>query len=56
MQIGRSSAIYITILFVLVVLSLAATYYRYIVKKDFVYFTTEESIPDRFDLSSYSKL
>lgn len=56
MQIGKSGSIYITILFVLTGLSIAGTYYRYMVRQDFVYFTTEDQIPSQFDVSSYPSL
>lgn len=34
--------------------SVIITYYRYIVIQDFVYFTSEEDIPERFNLKGYS--
>lgn len=44
---------FLVILAVVILLSIVVSFYRYIVKEDFVYFTTEEDIPDRFNLNSY---
>ncbi|MFA6445977.1 MAG: hypothetical protein WCW14_01875 [Candidatus Paceibacterota bacterium] len=56
MSSERQNAIFLLILFILVGLSVFVTYYRYIVQNDFFYFTTEESIPDRFAPASYSHI
>ena len=56
MNSGKGAAIFIGFLFLLIALSAGATYYRYMVLGDFVYFLTEEEIPDRFDLASYQGL
>jgi len=56
MQTRNSSFAYIAILLILVGLSVAVAYYRYIVREDFTYFQTEEQVPDHFDISSYSQL
>jgi hypothetical protein len=31
----------------------SVTYYKYIVAEDFVYFLTEEEVPDQFEVSAY---
>jgi len=56
MPSDKQNITFLAVLFLLVGLSVFATYYRYIIKNDFVYFTTEESIPDRFAQSSYPQL
>lgn len=56
MSVEKPNTVFLAILFLLVVLSGAATFYRYIIKSDFIYFSTEESIPDRFAPDSYQQL
>lgn len=56
MQTEKPSFVYITVLLILVGLSVAVAYYRYMVRQDFTYFETEEQVPDHFDISSYSSL
>jgi uncharacterized membrane protein len=56
MSSEKQNTIFVLILFVLIGLSVSATYYRYIVQNDFVFFTAEEEIPDRFAPDSYNQL
>ncbi len=51
-----SANIYLFTLIVLIFASAFVSFNRYVVKRDFVFFTTEESIPGRFSLESYSHL
>ncbi len=50
---NKSSAIFILIIFFLLIISIFATYYKYIVREDFKYFTTEEEIPNQFSVDTY---
>jgi len=50
---NKQSNIFIIILLIAIVLSASFAYYRYMVKENFAYFITEDSIPDRFDINSY---
>jgi len=51
----RENDLFFGVLLLAFVLALFGTYHRYIVREDFTFFTTEEDIPDRFDLGSYSR-
>lgn len=50
---NKQSNIFIIILLTLIILSTGISYYRYMIKEDFSFFTTEESVPNRFDINSY---
>lgn len=56
MSLEKGGFVYLTIIFTLFGLSVGVAYYRYMVRQDFVYFQTEEQIPDHFSASSYSQL
>ncbi|MCX6717529.1 MAG: hypothetical protein NTU76_02545 [Candidatus Taylorbacteria bacterium] len=50
---NKQSNIFLIILLLAILLSASLTYYRYMIKKNFTYFTDENSIPDKFDINSY---
>lgn len=50
---NKQSNIFIVIIVLAILISVSVAYYRYMIKQDFNYFTTEESIPDRFNINSY---
>lgn len=50
---NKQSNIFLIILVLAMLLSVVFAYYRYVIKENFVYFTDEESVPDRFDINSY---
>lgn len=49
----RPHDVLLIILFVVIFFSIGITYYKYMIQKDFTYFTDEESIPSIFDINSY---
>lgn len=53
MEGKNKGSIYIVFLVALVLVSSAASYYRYVIAEDFIYFTTEEEIPSQFDIATY---
>ncbi len=53
MSKNTRSNFFIVVLLVLIFLSAGVSYYKYMVTEDLTYFTTEESVPDRFNLESY---
>ena len=53
MSENKQNNFFIVILLFAIILSASFAYYRYMIKGDFVYFTEEGSIPDRFDINSY---
>lgn len=50
---SQQNLAFLFILFVFLLLSVAMTYYRYVILERFTYFLTEDEIPDRFDVNSY---
>lgn len=42
--------------FLAILISIGVSWYRYVVKEDFVYFITEEETPGQFDLNTYRNL
>lgn len=50
----KKSNTFLLIIFVIAFVSILVTYYRYVVRQDFQYFTTEDEIPDQFDPSTYT--
>lgn len=54
LTVDRVVNVILTVLLVaLFILSVAASWYRYVEKEQFRYFLTEEEAPARFDLSTY---
>lgn len=49
----KQSNFFLIILLLMMLASISFAYYRYMVREDFVFFTNEESVPDRFDINSY---
>ena len=52
----KSNKYFIWAMLIAIVISVGITYYRYIVLQDFIFFTTNNQIPDRFSISSYENL
>jgi len=50
----KKNNIFFLIFFLLLLVSISVTYYRYIVRQNFQYFTTEEEIPNQFDVNIYT--
>ena len=44
-SINKSSKIFFTLFFVFVMISIVATYFRYVINKDYEVFINEEDIP-----------
>ncbi len=51
----KKSNTFLLIIFILILFSIFATYYRYFIQGDFKYFMTKDEIPNQFDLSTYIK-
>lgn len=49
----KKSNIFFIIIFSLLLVSIFATYYVYVVREDFQYFTEESEIPNQFDPNTY---
>jgi hypothetical protein len=56
MHINRSSGIFLSIILIALIISTTASFYRYVVFKDFEYYLNEETVPDPLDSSSYKNL
>jgi hypothetical protein len=52
----KEGVTFLAVIFILFILSVGAAYHRYMVQQDFVYFSTEDQIPDQFSLSAYPQL
>lgn len=50
---NKQSNFFLLILILMIFTSVSFAYYRYMIREDFVFFTDEESIPDRFNIDSY---
>ncbi len=50
----KKSNVFFSVFFIFLVTSILVTYYRYIIRQDFQYFTTENKIPNQFDIHSYT--
>lgn len=49
----KGSIAYVLLILLLLFVSTFFAYQKYIVNEDFLYFSTEEELPDRFDVNSY---
>ena len=49
----RALTTYIVFFILFILISIFTSYYRYMVRGDFVYFYSESEIPDRFSLDTY---
>ncbi|MEI8175053.1 MAG: hypothetical protein WCG28_03830 [bacterium] len=52
MEENKKTKIFFIIFFTLIVASVVFTYYRYIVEKDFPFFTDENEIPALLDINN----
>jgi hypothetical protein len=50
---NKKDAIFFLVLFFLMMYSIGAAYYKYILQEDFAYFLAEEDVPDQFDMNAY---
>jgi len=50
----RNSKIFFLIIFISMAVSISITFYRYMVIKDFKYFTKEDDIPAQFEIDTYT--
>ena len=46
---------FIYVLLLLIIISMSVAYYKYMIKENINFFTTEESVPNRFDINSYKQ-
>jgi hypothetical protein len=54
MKKDKKNKIFFVMFFALVLASIVVTFYRYVIKEDFVVFTSEEDIPELLDFKDLS--